>query len=140
MIGLDHAGYALQRLTGSENLAYFSIDCRDLVLELLRVFSGRIREHARAIMETGINAPFQWVGPEVFIPPLMGYSDFEEFVFNIDKPLCDDIHNGGSYVWVHCHGKVARLIDRFIEMGVDILNPLEPPKNGDIDLKEVVER
>jgi uroporphyrinogen decarboxylase len=47
------------------------------------------------------------------------------------------VHNAGSYIWVHCHGKVRNLIEKFIEMGVDVLNPLEPPKNGDVDLDEV---
>ena len=64
--------------------------------------------------------------------------DFEEFVYRWDKPLCDDIHEGGGYVWVHCHGKVANFIDKYIQMGVDILNPLEPPKNGDIHLSSII--
>ena len=137
---LDHAGYALQRMTGSEALAYMSVDNRELVKEALEVFARRIREHAAAILAAGVRAPFQWVGPEVFIPPLLGPREFEEFVYSVDKPLCDLIHEGGGYVWVHCHGKTAGFLERFIDMGVDILNPLEPPKNGDIDLSEAVAR
>lgn len=41
---------------------------------------------------------------------------------------------------MHSHNKVSRFLDRFIEMGVDVLNPLEPPKNGDIDLAAEVRR
>jgi hypothetical protein len=140
MAGLDHAGYALQRLIGSENMAYFSVDCRELLLEAIGIFAARIRGHARAVMAAGVRAPFAWVGPELLTPPLMGPRDFEDFAFDFDKPLCDDIRGGGCHVWLHCHGKVARLIDRFIEMGVDILNPLEPPKNGDVSLEDVVAR
>jgi len=70
----------------------------------------------------------------------MGVRDFEEFVFQVEKPYCDTIHNAGGYVWLHCHGKVANFIERYIEMGVDVLNPLEPPKNGDVDLRKLVER
>ena len=87
-----------------------------------------------------MNGPFQWVGPEVYIPPLASPQDFEDFVFQFDKPLCDDIHNAGGYVWVHCHGKVANFIGRYIDMGVDILNPLEPPKNGDINLEQIIKK
>ncbi len=43
-------------------------------------------------------------------------------------------------MWVHCHGKVTSFIDRFIDMGVDVLNPLEPPKNGDVDIKQIVDK
>jgi uroporphyrinogen-III decarboxylase len=70
----------------------------------------------------------------------MSPRDFDDFVLKYDRPLCDLIHNGGGYVWVHCHGKTACLIDRYIRMGVDVLNPLEPPKNGDVDMRAVVKK
>lgn len=140
LFGLDHAAYALQRLVGSETFAYFSVDCRDKLHEVISVYAGRIREFTKKVLSAGVVAPFQWVGPELFIPPLLSPRDFMDFVYQYDKPLCDDIHNAGGYVWVHCHGKVANFIDHFINMGVDILNPLEPPKNGDIDLEAVVQK
>lgn len=139
LFNVDHAGYAMQRLIGSENLAYFSIDCRDELDEVMYVFSKRIREFVNTAIGAGVTGPFQWVGPELFIPPLMSPRDFEDFIYRWDKPLCDDIHNAEGYVWVHCHGKVANFIQRYIDMGVNILNPLEPPKNGDIHLKSIIE-
>ncbi|GHU67516.1 hypothetical protein FACS189447_09760 [Spirochaetia bacterium] len=135
LFDLDHAAYALQRLMGSELLALFSIDHRELLDRTIAVFSGRIISHARTAIEAGLKGIFSWVGPELFIPPLMAPGDFEDFAFKYDKPLCDMIHNSGGYVWMHCHGKVANFIDRFIEMGIDVINPLEPPKNGDVNLR-----
>ncbi len=135
---LHEAGYALHRMTGSENLAYFSVDCRDKLDEILSVYSSRVREFTGRVLSSGLTVPFQWAGPEVFIPPLASPKDFADFVFRYDKLLCDDIHQAGGYVWVHCHGKVANFIGRFIDMGVDILNPLEPPKNGDIELATII--
>lgn len=140
MIHVDNAGYALQRLIGSENLAYFSVDCRDELDEIMHIFSIRIREFVLSAIAEGITSPFQWVGPELFIPPLMSPRDFEDFIYRWDKPLCDDIHNAESHVWVHCHGKVGNFVERYIDMGVDILNPLEPPKNGDIHLETMIEK
>ena len=61
-------------------------------------------------------------------------------MFEIDKPMCDDIHNAGCHTWMHCHGKVGQLIGECIDMGIDVINPLEPPKNGDIILHEAVEK
>lgn len=137
MFSIDHIGYSLQRLTGSENLAYFSYDCRDLVQEVLDTFAKRLYAHVKEAIDQGVRIPFCWVGPELLTPPLMSVKDFEDFCFNYDKPICDLVHNANSYVWVHCHGKVRHLIERYIQMGVDILNPLEPLKNGDVNLKEV---
>lgn len=138
MFNLDHPGYALQRMMGSETLAYLTVDERDTVREALELFAGRIRRHAEAAVNNGINGVFSWVGPEILTPPLMGYGDFEDFVINIDEPLCGLIHSAGGYTWLHCHGKVSKLIGRFKVMGIDVLNPLEPPKNGDVSMEEIV--
>ncbi|OGO89796.1 MAG: hypothetical protein A2Y15_04940 [Clostridiales bacterium GWF2_36_10] len=140
MFGLDHAAYALHRMMGSETMAIMSFDCRELLEEVIASFSKRIYNHAEQAISEGIKAPFSWVGPELFIPPLMSPKDFDDFVFKYDKSLCDLIHSAGGYVWVHCHGKTEKFINRFIEMGVDILNPLEPPPNGDVDMDEVVRK
>ena len=139
MIGLGHAGYAVQTLLGSETLAYFSIDERERLQRLIKIYADRLLAHTKAILDLGIKEPvFSWVGPEVYLPPLMGVADFDEFVHDMDKPICDAIHNAGGHVWVHSHGKVTKFIDRFIDMGVDVLNPLEPPKNGDIDMNAII--
>lgn len=140
MLSVEHAAYALQRLVGSENLAYFSVDYREEIDEIIQLFSNRIIEFVQKAIDAGFKGIFQWCGPELFIPPLLSPKDFEDFVFKYDKPLCDLIHNAGGYTWVHCHGKVSNFIGHFIEMGVDVLNPLEPPKNGDIDLVDIIEK
>lgn len=38
----------------------------------------------------------------------------------------DLIHSYGKHVWVHSCGNVERLIPRLIEMGLDVLNPVQP--------------
>ncbi len=58
MFMVDHAGYALHRLIGSENPAYFSIDCRDELEEILVIFSMRIREFVQSAIASGVACPF----------------------------------------------------------------------------------
>jgi uroporphyrinogen-III decarboxylase len=123
---------------GSETLAFFSVDCRELLLQAAAVYTERLRQHVQNAIDAGIRGVYSCVGPELFIPPLMTPGDFEDFVFKFDKPIYDLIHNAGGYVWLHVHGKVNNFIDRFIDMGIDVLNPLEPPKNGDIHLPDLV--
>ena len=140
MIDLPHAAYFLHQMTGSETLAYLSVDARELVDEAVSVYAKRLYDHVKRILDTGIEHPvFGWCGPELFLPPLLSPKDFDDFVLKYDKPICDLIHERGGYVWVHSHGKVRHFIERFIEMGVDVLNPLEPEtaSNGDVDMEEV---
>jgi uroporphyrinogen-III decarboxylase len=140
---LDHPGYAMQRLMGSELLAFFSVDERELLRELIDVFARRLRQHVEKALDAGLKDEVKkggfvmgWVGPELLIPPLLSYIDFEEFCFNVDKPLMDTIHEAGGNIWIHCHGKVGKLIRRFAAMGCDVLNPIEPPPMGDITFDE----
>ena len=140
LFNLDHAAYFLHRLMGSETLALFSLDYRELLVQAVNIFSQRLRAYVQNAIDSGIRGVFSWVGPELFIPPLMSPQDFRDFVFDIDRPLCNLIHDAGGYIWLHVHGKVGNFIEQFIEMGIDVLNPLEPPKNGDIYLPDLVKK
>jgi hypothetical protein len=143
MFEVDHAGYALQRLTGSELLAYFSVDERELLREILNVFAGRIYQHVRQVLDAlrkeygpCFEPVVGWVGPELLIPPLLSLNDFEELCFDVDKSMMDMIHDAGGRIWIHCHGKMSKVITRFADMGCDLLNPIEPPPMGDISLED----
>lgn len=141
VFSLPHAAYTVQSLMGSETFALFCMDERELLSELTAEYGARTMRFLTSAIDSGVRgAVFGWVGPELVIPPLVGYGEFEEFCMKYDKPLCGAIHASGGHVWVHCHGKVSKLIDRFIDMGVDVLNPLEPPKNGDVDMAELTRR
>lgn len=137
---VDHAGYALQTLVGSETLAYWSIDERELVNEVIDIFAKRIYNHVKSSLEQGLSKEkdviFAWVGPELLIPPLLSFDDFKEFSKEKDRALCNLIHESGAYIWTHCHGKVGKLLEDFIDIGTDVLNPIEPPPMGDITLEQ----
>jgi hypothetical protein len=136
-LGLDHAMYALQRLIGSENFALWSLTDDDLLLEAMQVFARRLYTHVEAALAGGLrNAIFSWVGPELCIPPLMSPAAFDRYVTAFDKPLIEAIHNAGGRIWVHCHGKMRPVLRRFVDMGVDVLNPIEPPPMGDVTMAE----
>jgi hypothetical protein len=133
---LDHPMYGLQRLVGSTNFAFWSVDFDEIVLEAISEFSRRITEEVKRVLAFGLKPVFSWTGPELCIPPLMPPAAFERYVAAFDAPLIDLIHDGGGFVWVHCHGKMRPVIRRFVEMGVDVLNPIEPPPMGDLTLGE----
>jgi len=138
--GIDNPAFGLHRLMGSETIAYLSVDNRDLLMALAGRFARRVREHVNQVLATGIRPVFGWVGPEIAIPPLMSVNDFEEIVFQNDKNTIDVIHNAGCRLWVHCHGDMSPVLERFADMGVDVLNPIEPPPTGRITLEQAFAR
>ena len=118
-----------------------TVEARQLLEHAVDLFAARLQAHIKALADAGIVHTsdllvFSWVGPELFIPPLLSPLEFDRFCFKPDKQLIDMIHDMGGYTWVHCHGKVRNFIDRFARMGCDMLNPIEPPPMGDVSLRE----
>jgi len=142
MFGIGHPSYMLYNLTGSETLGYLLYDAPELVREVVALFSKRLYNHVKALIEAGIAnyGPFavSYVGPELLIPPLVSFDTFEKLVFDMDEPYLSLVKNAGGYVWVHCHGRVRQIISRFADMGVDVLNPIEPPPMGDCTIEQAL--
>jgi uroporphyrinogen-III decarboxylase len=115
-----------------EPFALCSIEQPQLIESLLNVFATRIYRTIEAMLEAGARPLFIIGGPEFATPPLLPPRCFDEYVVRIDRPLIDLIHRYGCKVVVHCHGRLNAVLDRFIDMGVDGLHPLEAPPMGDV--------
>jgi uroporphyrinogen-III decarboxylase len=46
----------------------------------------------------------------------------------------------GGFARIHSHGRLQGILDLIAGMGADALDPIEPPPQGDIELREVRER
>lgn len=68
---------------------------------------------------------------EMLTPPWLGKDHFDKFVFPFDKKVNDAVHNIGARHRAHCHGNSGEFSELFADMGVDALEPLEPPPYGD---------
>jgi hypothetical protein len=123
-------------MIGSERMALWSVDNRDLLRTLIVTAQRRMIDNVQYLLEQGVGPVFGYVGPEICIPPLMGPRDFREFVVEMDKPFTHMIRNAGGLLWVHCHGGMGPCLEGFLEMGVNCLNPIEPPPNGDVTLAQ----
>jgi len=140
IVGMVDVVYNVHRLIGSEALALWSVDHRDLLHEMCEFFCRRQVDLIKYCLSQGMGPFFGWVGPEVCVPPLMGPRDFESFIVRYDRRLTDVIHDGGGGVWVHCHGSVSKVLEQFVDAGVDCLQPLEPPPHGDLLLADAKRR
>jgi len=57
---------------------------------------------------------------------LMSPDVWDEMIRPGEQREYDLVHSYGKDVWIHSCGKIDALIPRLIEMGVDVLNPLQP--------------
>ncbi len=113
---------------------------RDLLVEMMDVSFERIMAYLDYLLENDVGPIYTINGPEYAIPPLMSPRDFEEFVVQYDQQMIARIHDYGKLTQIHCHGRLSRFLERFVETGTDSLNPLEPPPLGDVVLSDAKRR
>jgi len=79
-------------------------------------------------------------GPEICTPPMMPPAIFAKLVTPYERKLIRMIHDAGFLASIHCHGRVRSVIDEVIKTGADVLEPIEPPDQGDMTLSELLDK
>jgi uroporphyrinogen-III decarboxylase len=79
-------------------------------------------------------------GPEYATPPFLPPDDFRDFVAPYLTEMIDLIHSRGAKARIHCHGRVAQVLDLILGTGADALDPCEAPPSGDTTLSELKRR
>ena len=79
-------------------------------------------------------------GPEFAAAPYLPPALFQEYVCRYDKPMIDLIRASGGYARVHSHGRLRGILDDIAAMEADVLDPIEPPPQGDVELAYVRQR
>jgi hypothetical protein len=137
---LDDAIGQAHALLGSELLAVWSVEQPQLIRRLLDVLGERCLDFTRRLLEGGVSPVLGLQGQEVVVPPLMSPRRFDDLVVRYDRPIVELAHSHDCLLYVHCHGFLNAVLDRFAGMGVDILHPIEAPPMGDITLAEAKRR
>lgn len=76
-------------------------------------------------------------GPEYASEPYLPPALFEEYVVRYTGPQIRAIQAHGGFARLHCHGRLGNILSLIAGMGVDGLDPVEPPPQGDMTLRDV---
>jgi uroporphyrinogen-III decarboxylase len=76
-------------------------------------------------------------GPEYAAAPYLPAEMFKEYVNRYDEKMIQLIHKNNGYARIHSHGNLMGVIDHIISMGTDAIDPIEPPRQGDAELKYI---
>ncbi len=124
----------------------FQFRClRDLgpLKALLEMAAGQLREQIDFVNRHFRDAFFRLWGPEYAGPPLMDPARFfQPLVVDYDAPLVERIRRGGNLAALHCHGRLQALLDMILEIGPDLLEPLEllPSATADVTMRQLKHR
>ena len=130
---LHPLGFLVRNSNMEETYTWF-IKEKPLVHRFLEVTNSAVMDVIERMMKDGIGPYFKLTAHEMLIPPWVGSSLFDEFVFPYDKAVNDTIHRYGGKLRIHCHGSCMNYLEKFADMGVDAVEPLESAPMGDIDL------
>lgn len=112
------------------------VDQRDLIFRMMDFFQERICAYLKGLLEGGAASLYRIVGPEYATPPYLPPKDFEALVTSYDAELVKLIRRYGGLTRLHSHGKVGKVLEACGRMGIDAMDPLEPPPDGDVGMRE----
>lgn len=130
----------VSRMLDFTRFFHWCVSERETIARLLRTAQERIAVKLEYLLQKGVGPCFWFGGSEQATPPLMSNRFFDELVVAYDRPLFELVHRYGGLVHVHCHGRVNTVLERFVQMGADMLDPVEPPPSGDIDIADAKRR
>lgn len=122
-------------LTGMHPLLEAMIDLPTWVEELFARIGAFETALARRYLDLGVEAA--WIADDYGMSSgLMFPPDFwRRFVRPHLKSLVDTYHDAGALVILHSCGNIASLIDDFLELGIDVLDPLQPTCNDLVKIR-----
>lgn len=59
---------------------------------------------------------------------------YDQYFFPWHRRLCDVAHAHDAHVHVHSHGNILKIMDRLVETGIDMLNPLDQAEGMELAL------
>ncbi|MBN1808978.1 MAG: hypothetical protein JW909_07900 [Planctomycetes bacterium] len=94
------------------------------------------------LLSRGVGPFWDFCGVERASPPMMGPRQWEQWVVPYDGEIMRRIRqrDPDAVIHVHCHGRVGTLLDSFMAMGVDSIDPVEPPPQGDVVFADAKKR
>lgn len=93
-------------------------------------------------LSQGVGPFWHFNGVERAAPPMMSPRHWEELVVPYDGEIMRRIkaRDPEARIHVHCHGRVATMLDSWMSLGVDSIDPVEPPPQGDIEFADAKRR
>lgn len=108
--------------------------------QLLEHYSKTLLPKTEAVAKALPGRLWRIYGPEYASPPYLPPYLFREYVCQYVAPMIEVIHRYGGYARIHSHGNLKAILDDIAAMGADGLDPIEPPPQGDVELRFVRER
>lgn len=124
-------------LFGMEDYTTLAFTEPDLFRRLLDKMARRILPRTEEVSRKFPGHLWRIYGPEYASEPYLSPGLFNDYVVRYVTPMVQAIQAHGGFVRIHSHGRLRNILQAIAGMGVDALDPVEPPPQGDMELAEV---
>lgn len=124
-------------LFSMEDYTIFALEEPELFHRLLEKAAQRIHRRTEEISRVFPGCLWRICGPEYASEPYLPPRLFNEYVVRYAAPMVRAIQAHGGFARIHCHGRLKNILGLIAGMGADGLDPVEPPPQGDVSLREV---
>lgn len=140
MVDTEDPLCAAAALFSMEDYTVLAFTERELFLRLLDTMAEFILPRTEEVSRRFPGRLWRIYGPEFASAPYLPPELFREYVVRYVSPMARAIQAHGGTVRIHSHGRLQGILPLIDEMGIDALDPIEPPPQGDVELREVRER
>lgn len=140
MVDTEDPLCAAAALFSMEDYTVLAFSERALFLRLLDKMAGFILPRTAEVSRQFPGRIWRIYGPEYASAPYLPPELFREYVVRYVSPMARAIQTHGGTVRIHSHGRLQGILPLIDEMGIDAIDPIEPPPQGDVELREVRER
>ena len=139
MCGAQTAAFTAMTAMGYNDFLFNTLADTEMVLDLIKT----IHDYCLREMELYLKYPVDMmkVGSGIITTtgPMVSWEQVEDLETSFIREQIDIIRGAGKPVFFHIDGKIDNLVPDFIEMGVDVLNPVDP-SGGVQDIYEIKAR
>ncbi|MCC6579143.1 MAG: hypothetical protein IT440_01790 [Phycisphaeraceae bacterium] len=140
MSSLGDPAYMSADLMSFQDYVMWLHEDTDHFARTVDIVAERMQVNLKNMLDSCVVDLYRICGPEYMTLPYARSAMFERFMVPHLRNMTELIHRYGAKVRLHCHGKIAQVLDMFFETGVDGTDPCEPPPDGDLPLDEVKRR
>ena len=140
MVDTEDPLCAAAALFSMEDYTVLAFSEAALFHRLLEKMARRIHARTAEVSRRFPGRLWRIYGPEYASEPYLPPRLFQEYVVRYTGPMVRAIQAHGGFARVHSHGRLKNILDLIAGMGADGLDPIEPPPQGDMELREVRRR
>lgn len=126
---MDYEDFCIKTITNLDSLEYAAEWACERSLANVKLICEACK---------GMDVILHTSGPELCTPPMVSPEVFPVLVTPYLRRIIDVVHSYSLKAAIHCHGHIREVFPEIIRTGADLLEPIEPPEQGNISLAELL--